>query len=341
MIDFNSRLTAAKIHDFVEHILELSKCIGFKVSARGWCYLMEQEGYIDKSQFDKVEYWINTARRKGLLPIDFTKSDAARHAEGVESFHVCGIKDHITYWLDTINEIPRLYEPSWWQGEKFYIQMIVEKDDLVTLFSPVLSRYHIPISNAKGWSSMLQRAAYTRRFKEAEDLGLQCVLLYFGDHDPDGLRIAENIRKNLHDLEDIKWGDGCTGYNPSHLMIDRVGLTYKFIGDFKLTWIDNLITGGKKDLASPAHRNFKLPYVQKYLKTIGKKKCEANVCVTIPDISRKYLEAWINRYYDKSILERWKAKVRKVRGDITGIMEEQEIFSTAKEWINNIEGREE
>ena len=85
--------------------------------------------------------------------------------------------------------------------------MVVEKVDLISLFQPVCRDYKIPIANSKGWSSMLQRAEYARRFKEARDNGLQCVLLYCGDHDPDGLRIGEFLRKNLEDLNEITWGD--------------------------------------------------------------------------------------------------------------------------------------
>src|SRR5690606_38765788 len=103
------------------------------------------------------------------------------------------------------------------------------KVDLVTLFSPVCKKYKIPIANSKGWSSMLQRAEYARRFQEARDKGLKCVLLYCGDHDPDGLRIGEFLRKNLQDLNDIKWEDGEIGYDAKDLIIDRFGLNYDFI----------------------------------------------------------------------------------------------------------------
>ena len=39
----------------------------------------------------------------------------------------------------------------------------------------------------------------------------------------------------------------------------------------KITWINNLITGSGKNLASPGHKNNKMPYVQEYLKTYGEK----------------------------------------------------------------------
>ena len=184
--------------------------------------------------------------------------------------------------------------------------MIVEKIDLVTLFQPVCSKYHIPIANAKGWSSILQRAEYTRRFKEAEERGLQCVLLYCGDHDPDGLRISDTIRKNLRDIGDIHWNDSTQGYDPEELIIERFGLNYDFIIDHDLTWIDNLITGSKKNLADPNHRNFNMEYVQEYLHKVGERKCEANALVVAPRDGRRLCQEAIERYLGDDALDRFK-----------------------------------
>ena len=94
------------------------------------------------------------------------------------------------------------------------------------------------IANAKGWSSILQRAEYSRRFKEAEEMGLKCVLIYCGDHDPDGLRISDTIRKNLEQIQEVQWKDGTEGYDPSNLIIDRIGLNFDFIQSNGYTWIE-------------------------------------------------------------------------------------------------------
>lgn len=53
MIDFNNKATEDKLREFADHMRELSKTIGFKISSRGWCYTMETERYINKDQFEK------------------------------------------------------------------------------------------------------------------------------------------------------------------------------------------------------------------------------------------------------------------------------------------------
>ncbi|MBA7710635.1 hypothetical protein ES703_119580 [subsurface metagenome] len=217
--------------------------------------------------------------------------------------------------------------------------MVVEKIDIKTLFEPVCQIFHIPIATSKGWSSKLQRGEYARRFKMAEGMGLECVLLYCGDHDPDGLRISDALRSNLDDLVDIRWSDGVTGYDPIDLNIDRFGLNFDFIEANNLTWIDNLITGAKqscpicgkpKSLADPHHPNYHLPYVQDYLRDIGERKCEANALVVIPEQARELVRGAIEHYLgqdaEQRFIDRWQVvsdEMGKLRDD-TGVRESVE-----------------
>ena len=279
ILELRKRYHKNKLSEFADKMREISAKIGFKVSARGWCYLLETERYINKDQFDKVEGLINSCRKQGLLPVDFVAEEKAREFEGVERIDKLSVVKDSEGWLNGFENSGDHYTPNWWKGERYYIQMIVEKVDLISLFKPVCDEYHIPIANSKGWGSVLQRATYARRYKEAEDLGLECVLLYCGDHDPDGLRISEFLRSNLDDLRDVRWSDGESGYDPENLIIDRFGLNYDFIIENDLTWIDNLITGSGKNLAAPNHKNHNMPYLQAYLRDIGERKVEANAIV--------------------------------------------------------------
>lgn len=321
-MDFDQRMTGKQLQQFVDFIEELSGQIGFKVSSRGWGYILEQRGMIDKSQFDKVEGVINRCRREGLLPVDFVAEEAARAFSNVEEPTAESHAAHLNSWVSAALESDRYFTPDWWEDEEVYIQMVVEKIDLVTLFQPICARYHIPIANAKGWSSIMQRAEYCRRFAAAERRGLRCVLLYCGDHDPDGLRISQTLRKNLEDVARIRWEDGTDGYDPANLEIARFGLEYSFIRANKLTWIDNLITGAGKDLGSPSHPNHELPYVKTYLRKVGRRKCEANSLVVIPEMGRKLCEKTVLEYLGRDADERFERKRALVKVRIDAVLED-------------------
>lgn len=313
MIDFSIKFTKNRLYDFADMLSDMSRSIGFKVSSRGWCYLMEQAGHIDKSQFGKIEDIINRCRREGILPVDFVAEEDARAFSGVHVPTEGGVDSTLKWMLRDVLDGHKYYTPDWWIGEDYYIQILVEKIDLKTVFSPVTEKFHAPIANAKGWSSILQRAEYSRRFKEAEDRGMQCVLIYCGDHDPDGLRISDTIRKNLEQIKDVRWDDGQTGYDPSDLIIDRIGLNYDFIKENNYTWIDNLITGSGKNLASRSHPNYRLPYVQEYLGSIGERKCEANAIVTTPVKAKELIAGSLMKYLGVDALDRFKLKEEAVR----------------------------
>ncbi len=322
--------------NFVTEIENIQRQIGFKVSARGWCYQLEQFGLITKAEFDKVESLINGCRGDGSLTIDFTAEEESRKFSGIEIPEDRTPLEFTKSFLEDVLKTENYYTPDWWDGEEYYIQMLVEKIDLKTLFTPVCEQYHIPIATSKGWSSMLQRAEYAKRFKEAEDMGLKCVLMYCGDHDPDGLRISEFLRKNLFDLVNIRWSDGSDGYDPTGLVIDRFGLNLDFIEANNLTWIDNLITGSKKNLASPSHPNHFMEYVQSYLRDIGERKCEANALVVIPAQSRAFCRDSIERYIGRDALARFQARWQIVADEMEQLREDTGVRESVEEALRQI-----
>lgn len=314
--------------------------VPFELSARGWGYQLEDAGLITKAEFDYVESIINKCRKKGFLPIDFIAEEEGRKFTGVETPETDTPIVYMKRYLNAVLTCDDWYTPDWWAGEDFYIQMLVEKIDLKTLFEPICHEYHIPIATSKGWSSMLQRAEYAKRFMRAEAKGLKCVLLYCGDHDPDGLRISDFIRENLDDLREIVWADGTPGYDPAALQIRRFGLDYEFIKKNNLTWIDNLITGSGKNLASPAHKNYHMPYVQNYLKEFGIRKCEANALVVRPTEARQLCREAIEEYLGGAAITRFKRKRAAIHKRVEEMREKTGLKETIADALAAIEAEE-
>ncbi len=294
---------------FAEYLKWIAKKMGFKVSARGWCYQLEQYGIINKGQFNSVNRWINMCRKAGYLPIDFVATEKARLFEGVEVPTDKTPEEHFKEWLEAAMTCERYFTPKWWEGEEYYIQMLVEKIDLVTLFKPVCEDYHIPIATSKGWSSILQRAAMLDRFKAAEDQGLQVVLLYCGDHDPYGLAISDYMMKNLQDLY------RATGYDPSRITIDRFGLNYDFIEELGLSWIDNLISGSGK---RPKYDD---PIIAEYIEVYGERKCEANALIVAPAEAEELCREAIEKYLGEDAVERFQEKFDVISKEISDYVE--------------------
>lgn len=319
------------LKEFAERMKAFQRRLGSseddKVSARGWCYILEGYHVIDKSEFDLAEKCINKCRKEGLLPLDFVLHDKSREFENLEDIQVDTTKPE-KYISDRVWWLLKGWEyredVAYWENQEYYLQMMVEKIDIKNMFKRICGDYHIPINNAKGWSDMLSRADLIERFQEAESIGLKPVLLYYADFDPAGLLIADNLKKNLRDLQKA------TKWNPDNLIVDVFGLSYEFIEKHNLTWIDNLMTGGGKVI------NKKKQYVKEYIEKYGERKVEANAVLIIKDIAIKHCEKVIQKYLGENPEEKFKEGVEKIQQDTKNILDTLGITEKASQWYEEI-----
>jgi len=307
------------LQSFADAILQISKSLSFRVSSRGWCYILEEHG-LRKGDFDYAQRLINDCRKTGLLPIDITAVDQSRVATCIQDVDNETPEEQARAAVESIYAFAWWYTPeSFWERQDVYLEVLVEKIDLKSLFEPICKKYNVPLTNARGWSDIHSRAAMMDRFSEWEEKDKRCILLYCGDHDPGGLNISETILSNLWDLDDA------VGM-PFSLEVDRFGLNYDFIMENNLSWVENLETSSGGRLDSPRHRDHYKPYVQSYLAKYGVRKVEANALVTRADAGRRLCEEAILKYLDTSKIieheefieeQRWQ-----VRTHIAELMEE-------------------
>ena len=300
--------------EFCAALFQLDRSLEFKVSSRGWCYILEEHGLV-KGDFNLAQKALNNCRKDGLLPMDFVLMDDGRSFDGQE---ILWHADAGAAARDIIAEIEvahlRYTPHSFWNDKVYYIQALVEKIDLKPLFRPVFERFRIPYANAGGWGDLNIRADMMGRFKEWEAGGSQCVLLYFGDHDPGGLWISDFLRSNMEDLA------GAVGWSPEDLVIDRFGLNYDFIKEQGLTWIDNLETSSGGRLDDPRHKHHRNPYVRTYIEKFGVRKCESNAVVTRINAGRELCLQTILKYLDDDDPEIYEAEVEEWRDDVAGLV---------------------
>jgi len=197
---------------------------------------------------------------------------------------------------------------------------MVEKVDMVTIFNPICRKYHIPIANSRGFSSILQRANIGRRFKESERYGRRSVLLVYGDHDPSGLVITSGIRNLFKEMDQCVWENKETCWTPpDDFIVERIGINWDFIKDHGIPLIEGLSTSRKvkhpvtgkqvwMNLENPLHPKHNLEYVQDYIRDFGPYKCEANAIVTNPKPARDLFEKTILSYLGDDVTDRYEAK---------------------------------
>ena len=317
---------------FYAAIRDLASTLEFQVSTRGWCYILENAGAITKGEFDKVERLLTEGRKSGALPLDICAEDSAREFDGLEEFDETTPEEaagDVIAYLKTAHED---YTPiSFWNDQRYYLQLVVKKLDLKSLFAGICQTFRIPHANARSWSDLHIRAGMMERFAHWEALGKQTVLLYCGDFDPVGLKISEVLRDNMAELS------GAVGWSPDHVIIDCFGLNLDFINAQNLPWIDGLTTGSGQDLAKPSHKHHDHPFVQDYLRryctrnpdgTWRGRKVEANAMVVRPDESRALLRDAIPRYLPDDAPARYEERLRPYRERMR-----QEKLRQARAWV--------
>lgn len=282
-----------------EAIEQLSEETGYKFGPRGWAYYAEGLGLITKGEFARFEKLLTDMRKDGELDPDVIEPDASRMATEVDDFDASdhSPEKHALWAVDEIGERLRewatIYRAAgYWDDLEYYVEMIVEKKDLVQIFRETADSYNVRITNGKGDTDIHTRLAMLKRFREHTFAGRRCVLLAIGDHDPKGLHIVEGLHRTIMSCANIKGLD----WRYPEFDVVNIGLTEQQINDLDLMKIGNLETGGGRDLSDPRHPDHLKPYVQDYIARFGVWKCEANALVGKPQRARDLLESAINRF---------------------------------------------
>lgn len=282
-----------------EAIERMSAETGYRFGPRGWAYYAEGLGLITKGEFDRFEKLLTDMRKDGELDPDVIEPDASRMATEVLDFETTNatpeqmaqaavneISERLNDWSQGFHEV------GYWDGLEYYVEGIVEKKDLVQIFRSTADAYNVRITNGKGDTDIHTRLAMLKRFRDHTEAGRRCVLLAVGDHDPKGLSIVDGLTRTFMSCASLKGLD----WDYPEFEVVNVGLTEAQINRLDLMKIDNLETGGGRDLSDPRHPDHFKPYVQDYLVRFGAWKCEANALVGRPAQARALLEDAINRF---------------------------------------------
>ena len=289
-----------------EAIEQMSSETGYKFGPRGWAYYAEGLGLITKGEFARFEKLLTDMRKAGELDPHVIEADASRIATEVADFNattvtteqlarhaVSEVKPELESWARSY------FEFGYWEGLDYYVEMIVEKKDLVQIFGDAANNLNVRITNGKGDTDIHSRLAILERFRDHTYDGRRCILLAIGDHDPKGLSIVDGLQRTIMSCSNLK---GLNWDYPEFEVVN-IGLTETQISDLGLMRIPNLETGGGKDLSDPNHKDHHKSYVQDYINRFGVWKCEANALVGDPEGAVKIFTDAVRHYIPYGHLE--------------------------------------
>ena len=157
-------------------------------------YQLVGKGYIEnnKSQYVMLSKLLKWARIDGYIPW----SDIE---DRVRSYHGGGGWDNVDQYVNyEIDSIFKFYSRDLAQSQPKYIEIWIEKDALSSIFTRAATKYNVPVTVCRGFSSV----SFLNDFKARLDnysQGRPAVMLYFGDFDPSGVEMLDSMKTTLQE----------------------------------------------------------------------------------------------------------------------------------------------
>lgn len=85
-----------------------------------------------------------------------------------------------------------------WYGQSKYVEVWIEKQAMYSTFQSILEDYEVGIQSSKGFNSLSMLFEAYQRLKMIQNTqGRQIIIVYFGDLDPSGDSMDEDIQSRL------------------------------------------------------------------------------------------------------------------------------------------------
>jgi hypothetical protein len=182
-------------------------------------YALTVRGVIEKTEDEykhTVVRLLDQMRWSGDVDWDDI-SDASRWIHKSDSFKSV---EH------AIHETAKFYRRDLWASNGDYVEIWCEKEALAGVMADVTDDYDCPLMVSRGFSS----SSYLRRAaQKITRIGKPTFIYHFGDHDPSGLWIKQQINRDLQrHLDDIGH------FDLDEFHFERVAVTSEQIIEWKL-----------------------------------------------------------------------------------------------------------
>jgi hypothetical protein len=180
---FNGKST--KMLRVIEEILDHYAKQGFDLSVRQLFYQLVSKNIIPnkQKQYKSLVGLVNDARLAGVL--DWRNVvDRGRNAYRPRHWANPG---------EMAREMAASFKIDKWDDQPYYLEVMVEKQALEGVLTPVCNELDITFMANKGYSSASAFYRAGKRFRQRALEGKKCVVLYLGDHDPSGIDMTRDI----------------------------------------------------------------------------------------------------------------------------------------------------
>jgi hypothetical protein len=167
-------------------VIEDYSAQGYSLTLRQVYYQMVARAIIPNNErsYKNLGALINDARLAGLIDWEAIE-DRTRNLQSRSRWNRPG---------EIIDSAARSYHLDYWQGQKNYVEVWVEKDALVGIVGQVCHGLDVSYFSCRGYVSQSEMWGAAQRLNRYKERGKNIVLLHLGDHDPSGIDMSRDIQ---------------------------------------------------------------------------------------------------------------------------------------------------
>ena len=216
-LDWKPSRESAGLFVHIDKILDSYEKQGYRLTLRQLYYQLVARDLIPNStkSYDRLGNITNRGRLAGYIDWAMIE-DRARTPR---------VNPHWDSPKDIVLSAAKQYYEARWPDQEWYIEVWCEKDAVSNILNPVCRRWDVLFLANRGYNSQTAMYDSSKRFQEALDDNKSVRVLYFGDHDPSGIDMSEDIQRRL----------GLFLQGPDELFesLDRVALTMEQIRQYR------------------------------------------------------------------------------------------------------------
>lgn len=203
-------------HDIIRHALSIAEEYGaddLTLTLRQMYYQFVSRGLCGSGQkeYKRIGAALTEARYNGDFPVEWLEDRGRSVDAGSFGTSQINVEAALDNAADELQQAPTawLWRSRWW-GQPVHVSVWVEKEALAGIFEPVCQDLGVSWFACRGYPSVSALSQWLNQVEEVHALGWmeKAVVLYFGDHDPDGWEIPRSAERNLEKLRDLR-GTGC------------------------------------------------------------------------------------------------------------------------------------
>lgn len=236
------RLTRPEIVAMAREIISDYASSGLNLSLRQAYYQFVSRGLCESSQqeYKRIGDTLVNARIAGDLPIDCLEDRGRKVDAGRFKTMHDDVDDALAATASDVREGPETYlHADRWYGQANHVSVWIEKEALAGVFEPTCQGLGVSWQACKGYPSVSMLYDWMEKLAEAHAAHPRggfgtATVLYFGDHDPDGLEIPEAAERTIGQIRENAHKNGAPGYGDMpDIEFKRIALTREQIAQYR------------------------------------------------------------------------------------------------------------